>query len=73
MNLFEVAQEIAHRLTRIFLRDGSGCRPVFGGADKFQTDSYWRDHLLFYEYFHGNDGAGIGPAIRRDGPAPSRV
>ena len=60
MNLFEVAREIANRLTRIFLRDKSGRRPVFGGAEKFQSDPYWRDHLLFYEYFHGDVGAGIG-------------
>jgi hypothetical protein len=60
MNLFEVSQEIAARLTSIFLRDQSGRRPVFGGATKFQTDPYWRDHLLFYEYFHGDNGAGIG-------------
>jgi hypothetical protein len=60
MNLFEVANEIANRLTRIFLRDGAGHRPVFGGAEKFQRDPHWRDHLLFYEYFHGDNGAGIG-------------
>jgi hypothetical protein len=60
MNLFEVAREIANRLTRIFLRDQAGRRPVFGGAEKFQSDPYWRDHLLFYEYFHGDNGAGIG-------------
>src|SRR5689334_3945360 len=60
MNLFEVAHEIASRLTRIFLRDPSGWRPVFGGAEKFQSDPYWRDNLLFYEYFHGDNGAGIG-------------
>ena len=60
MNLFEVAREIANRLTRIFLRDQAGRRPVFGGAEKFQNDPYWRDHLLFYEYFHGDNGAGIG-------------
>jgi hypothetical protein len=60
MNLFEVAREIANRLTRIFLRDEAGRRPVFGGAEKFQSDRYWRDHLLFYEYFHGDNGAGIG-------------
>jgi hypothetical protein len=60
MNLFEVAREIANRLTSIFLRDGAGRRPVFGGAEKFQHDLYWRDHLLFYEYFHGDNGAGIG-------------
>jgi hypothetical protein len=60
MNLFEVAREIANRLTRIFLRDESGRRPVYGGAEKFQRDPHWRDHLLFYEYFHGDNGAGIG-------------
>jgi hypothetical protein len=60
MNLFEVAREIADRLTRIFLRDCTGRRPVFGGTNKFQRDPYWRDHLLFYEYFHGDNGAGIG-------------
>jgi hypothetical protein len=60
MNLFEVAREIANRLTRIFLRDQSGHRPVFGESEKFQKDPYWRDSLLFYEYFHGDNGAGIG-------------
>ena len=60
MNLFEVAREIANRLTRIFLRDEDGRRPVFGGAEKFQTDPYWRDQPLFYEYFHGDNGAGLG-------------
>jgi hypothetical protein len=60
MNLFEVSCDIASRLTSIFLRDDSGRRPVFGGTDKFQTDPYWRDCLLFYEYFHGDNGAGLG-------------
>ena len=60
MNLFEVGKEISNRLTRIFLRDKSGHRPVFGGAEKFQTDPQWKDYLLFYEYFHGDNGAGIG-------------
>jgi hypothetical protein len=60
MNLFEVAREIAGRLTGTFLRDAKGRRPVFGGAEKFQSDPHWRDHLLFYEYFHGDNGAGIG-------------
>jgi hypothetical protein len=60
MNLFEVAREIANRLIRIFLRDQAGRRPVFGGAEKFQSDPHWRDNLLFYEYFHGDNGAGIG-------------
>jgi len=60
MNLLQVADEIAERLTRIFLRDAHGRRPVFGDAPLFQTDPHWRDHLLFYEYFHGDNGAGIG-------------
>ncbi len=60
MNLFEVAKEISDRLTRIFLRDDRGRRPVFGGTEKFQSDPQWRDHLLFYEYFHGDNGAGLG-------------
>ena len=60
MNLFEVASEIAKRLTRIFLRDESGRRPVYGASSKFQEDPYWRDCVLFYEYFHGDNGAGIG-------------
>ena len=60
MNLFEVAQELNHRLSRIFERDANGHRPVFGGAEKFQTDPYWKDCILFYEYFHGDNGAGIG-------------
>jgi hypothetical protein len=60
MNLFEVAREIANRLTGIFLRDKSGRRPVYGGTEKFQTDPHWRDYILFYEYFHGDNGAGLG-------------
>jgi hypothetical protein len=60
MNLFEVAREISDRLTGIFLQDKSGRRPVFGGTEKFQTDPQWKDYLLFYEYFHGDNGAGLG-------------
>ena len=60
MNLFEVSREIANRLISIFLRDETGRRPVFGGAERFQTDPHWRDCLQFYEYFHGDNGAGIG-------------
>jgi hypothetical protein len=60
MNLFEVAREIANRLTRIFLRDKSGRRPVYGATEKFQTDPNWKDYILFYEYFHGDNGAGLG-------------
>ena len=60
MNLFEVAKEIAQRLATIFLKDERGWRPVYGAAKKFQEDPHWRDYLLFYEYFHGDNGAGIG-------------
>jgi hypothetical protein len=60
MNLFDVAKEIANRLIRIFLRDNSGKRPVYGNTEKFQNDPYWKDHVLFYEYFHGDNGAGVG-------------
>ncbi|MFN8628281.1 MAG: glucosidase [Candidatus Binatia bacterium] len=60
MNLFAVAREISDRLVRIFLRDERGRRPVYGGTEKFQTDPHWRDYILFYEYFHGDNGAGLG-------------
>jgi len=60
MTLWEVAGQISRRLTRIFLRDAEGQRPVFGGTKKFQTDPYWRDYVLFHEYFHGDNGAGVG-------------
>jgi len=60
MNLFEVSREIANRLERIFLRGADGRRPVYGGAEKFQTDPHWRDLISFNEYFHGDNGAGIG-------------
>jgi len=60
MNLYQVSEEIGRRLTRVFLRDESDRRPVFGYAQKFQDDPHWRDYLLFYEYFHGDNGAGIG-------------
>ncbi len=60
MNLFEVSKEISDRLTKTFLRDEHGRRPVYGGTEKFQTDPHWCDHILFYEYFHGDNGAGLG-------------
>jgi hypothetical protein len=60
MNLFEVAQELAARLERIFLRNESGRRPVYGDTGKFQTDPHWKDFILFFEYFHGDNGAGLG-------------
>jgi hypothetical protein len=60
MNLLEVASLIAGRMTSTFTRDDQGRRPVFGGMEKFQTDPHWRDLVLFHEYFHGDNGAGIG-------------
>jgi mannosylglycerate hydrolase MGH1-like protein len=60
MNLFEVSKEIADRLISTFTRDHNGRRPVYGGTEKFQTDPHWRDHILFFEYFHGDNGAGLG-------------
>jgi hypothetical protein len=60
MTLYQVAEEIARRLTSIFLKDQSGRRPVVGGFRKFQEDPHWRDYPLFYEYFHGDNGAGLG-------------
>jgi hypothetical protein len=60
MTLFEVAQEISRRLAGTFLRDANGRRPVYGGTAKFQDDPHWRDLILFYEYFHGDNGAGLG-------------
>jgi len=58
--LFEIANELGERLTSLFLRDSNGRRPVNGTAEKFQSDPHWRDLVLFYEYFHGDHGAGIG-------------
>ncbi len=60
LTLWEVAAELSQRLTHIFLRDSAGQRPVYGGSEQFQTDPHWRDLILFYEYFHGDNGAGIG-------------
>jgi hypothetical protein len=60
MPLFEVAHELTERLIGIFQRNSQGRRPVYGGTEKFQRDPHWRDNLLFYEYFHGDNGAGIG-------------
>jgi hypothetical protein len=60
MTLYQVAEEISRRLTNIFLRDKGGRRPVYGGTREFQEDPHWRDCLLFYEYFHGDNGAGLG-------------
>jgi hypothetical protein len=60
MNLYQVAEEITHWLSNIFLRDQNSRRPLYGEVRKFQDDPHWRDHLLFYEYFHGDNGAGLG-------------
>lgn len=60
MTLYEVAKEIARRLSSIFLRDDNGKRPVYGGTKKFQEDQHWKDYILFYEYFHADNGAGLG-------------
>jgi hypothetical protein len=60
MTLAQVAAEISRRLSHLFLRGEDGRRPVHGGVEKFQTDPHWRDLLLFYEYFHGDNGAGLG-------------
>src|SRR5262249_38065413 len=60
MNLFDVSKNIAHRLTRIFLPDKDGRRPVYGSYEKFQTDPHWRPYLNFFEYFNADTGAGLG-------------
>jgi hypothetical protein len=60
MNLFEVSKELTDRLTSIFTRNEKGRRPVYGGTEKFQNDPHWKDLVLFYEYFHGDNGAGLG-------------
>ena len=60
MNLYQVAEEIGRRLANTFLRDANGRRPVYGSTERFQTDPHWRDLVLFYEYFHGDNGAGLG-------------
>jgi hypothetical protein len=60
MNLFEVGKVLGERLIGTFVKDSSGRRPVYGSAEKFQTDPHWRDNVLFFEYFHGDTGAGVG-------------
>ncbi len=60
LNLFQVAEEITRRLANIFLKDKNGRRPVYGGSRLFQEDPHWRDLILFFEYFHGDNGAGLG-------------
>jgi hypothetical protein len=60
MTLYQVAEELSRRLANIFLKDQNGWRPVYGGSQKFQEDPHWHDLVLFYEYFHGDNGAGLG-------------
>ena len=60
LTLWEVSQELEKRLTKIFLVDKEGRRPVFGNSDKFQNDKYFKDLPLFYEYFNGDNGKGLG-------------
>lgn len=60
VDLDAVATDLSQRLIRLFLRNHNGRRPIYGGLDLLQTDPHWRDHLLFYEYFHGDNGAGLG-------------
>ena len=60
VTLYEAANMISDRLAGTFLRGKDGKRPVFGGSEKFQNDPNWRDHILFYEYFHGDNGSGLG-------------
>jgi glycogen debranching enzyme len=60
LTLWEVSQELARRLSNIFLKSADGTRAVFGNAEKFQTDAHWRDYILYYEYFHGDKGCGLG-------------
>jgi hypothetical protein len=60
MTLLEVTKEISRRLVATFVRDADGRRPVYGGTRTFQEDPHWRDLILFYEYFHGDNGAGLG-------------
>ena len=72
MTLYQVAQELSRRLTSIFLRNNEGRRPVYGDARKFQEDPHWRDLILFYEYFHGDNGAGLGASHQTGWTGSSR-
>jgi hypothetical protein len=60
MTLSQVAAELSRRLTRLFLQDSNGKRPIHGEFNKYASDPHWRDLVLFYEYFHGDDGKGLG-------------
>jgi hypothetical protein len=84
LTLKEIADELSRRMISIFTRDENGRRAVFGGMEKFQNDPHWRDYILFHEYFHGDNGAGIGAnhqtgwtgliakVIQQQGEHPSR-
>ena len=73
LTIREVANELARRLTRIFLKDESGRRPVFNDCHKMQNDPNFRDYILFHEYFHGENGRGVEHLIRRVGPDLLRI
>ena len=60
MNFYEIAEDLARRNANLFLVDKDGRRPIYGGTQKFQEDPHWREYLSFYEYFHGDNGAGLG-------------
>jgi hypothetical protein len=60
MNLWEVSKQLSHRMIKLFMRDKKGRRPIYGGSEKFQEDPHWKDHILFNEYYHGDNGAGLG-------------
>lgn len=62
LTLWQIAAELSRSLSSIFLRDASGCRPVYGSSERLQCDPYWRDLVCFFEYFHGETGAGLGAA-----------
>ena len=73
MNLYEVGQELSNRMAGMFLRDHQGHRPIYGGMKKFQEDPNWKDLILFSEYFHGDNGAGLGASHQTGaGPRSSR-
>ncbi len=69
MNLWETAKCLSQRLSALFLQDKDGTRPIYNGNKLFQSDPNFRDHILFFEYFNGDSGAGLAPATRRVGPA----
>ncbi len=64
MSIWDVTSDLSHRLIKIFLKDEKGRRPVYGGIEKFQTDPHWKDYILFHEYFHGDNGAGLGASCQ---------